>query len=333
MSDRKQQSAVLLRARITAALSGRYLVEDEIGAGGMATVYLAQDLEQDRPVAIKVLKPDLAVELGAERFLLEIKTTANLHHPNILSLYASGEADGLLYYVMPYVQGESLRDRLTRDQQLPLDDALHITREVASALGYAHAQGVIHRDIKPANILLHDGHAIVADFGITRAISYAGPNRITQSGVTVGTPTYMSPEQASGEIEIDGRSDIYALGIVLFEMLAGQPPFAGANAATLVRQHITVEPVPITNLRRSLPATVVAAVHRALAKAPSDRFGTGEEFAAALAPGADMIPPSRPAVRPEPVAAEPPTVRRRIVLFAGLALLLIAIVVGWLLLS
>jgi len=207
--------------RLTAALAGRYRIESELGAGGMATVYLAQDLKHRRQVAIKVLKPELASVLGPERFLREIEIAAQLTHPHILPLYDSGEAEGLLYYVMPYVEGESLRDRITREKQLPLDDALQVARETADALSYAHSHGVIHRDIKPENILLESGHAVVADFGIARAISAAGGERLTETGLAVGTPAYMSPEQAAGEKNLDGRSDLYALGCVLYEMLAG----------------------------------------------------------------------------------------------------------------
>ena len=215
--------------RLTAALADRYRIERELGQGGMATVYLAHDLKHDRTVALKVLKPELAVTLGLERFQTEIKTTARLHHPHILPLYDSGEADGQLFYVMPLVNGESLRDRLTREKQLPLADALRITREVAEALAYAHARNVIHRDIKPENILLEGGHALVADFGIARAVSAAGDPRLTQTGHSIGTPVYMSPEQAAGDPDLDGRSDLYSLAGVLFEMLAGEPPFTGAT--------------------------------------------------------------------------------------------------------
>ena len=207
--------------RLSAALANRYKLEHLLGEGGMATVYLAEDVKHDRKVAVKVLRPELAAVLGAARFLREITTTANLRHPHILPLYDSGEADELLFYVMPYVEGETLRDLLDREKQLPLDDAFKITREVADALSYAHARGVIHRDIKPENILLESGHAVVADFGIARAVSAAGSEQLTQTGMAVGTPAYMSPEQASGIGDVDGRSDLYALGCVLYEMLAG----------------------------------------------------------------------------------------------------------------
>src|SRR5262245_20561764 len=209
--------------RLARALEGRYAIERVLGAGGMATVYLARDLKHDRRVAIKVLRPELAAALGHDRFLREITTTASLRHPHILPLYDSGQADGFLFYVMPYVEGESLRDRLRREKQLPVDDALRIVREVADALGYAHARGVVHRDVKPENILLESRHAVIADFGIARAISAAGGESLTGTGLAIGTPAYMSPEQAGGDKQMDGRSDIYALGCVLYELLAGQP--------------------------------------------------------------------------------------------------------------
>ena len=272
--------------RLAAALADRYRLDRELGAGGMATVYLAHDLKHDRDVAIKVLRPEIGAALGADRFLLEIKTTANLRHPHIVPLYDSGTADGLLYYVMPLVEGESLRDRLARDKQLPIDEALRIAGEVADALSYAHARGVVHRDIKPENIMLEAGHAVVADFGIARAVSAAGGERLTQTGMAVGTPMYMSPEQAAGETDLDGRSDLYSLGCVLYEMLGGQPPFTGPTAAAVTRQHLIADPPPITNLRPAVPATVVDALQRALSKSPADRFNPVAQFGAAIAPGA-----------------------------------------------
>ena len=267
------------------ALADRYRIERELGAGGMATVYLAQDLKHHRQVAVKVLRPELAAALGPERFIREITTTASLRHPHILPLYDSGEADGFLYYVMPFVEGETLRQRLDREKQLPLEDTLQITREVADALSYAHGRGVIHRDIKPENILLDGGHAVVADFGIARAVTVAGAESLTQAGMAIGTPAYMSPEQAAAESDLDGRSDLYALACVTYEMLAGQPPFTGPTVESIVHQHLAAEPRPVTQLRGAVPAGVADAVQRALAKNPVDRFATPTAFAGALQTG------------------------------------------------
>jgi serine/threonine-protein kinase len=269
--------------RLTTALESRYRVAREVGVGGMATVYLAHDLRHERDVAIKVLHPDLAAALGAERFLAEIKTTAKLQHPHILPLLESGEAGGLLYYVMPYVAGESLRARLDRETQLAVDDAVRLAREVASALDYAHRQGVVHRDIKPENILIHEDQALVADFGIALAVSAAGGARMTQTGLSLGTPAYMAPEQAMGEKAIDGRADIYALGAVLYEMLVGEAPFTGPTVQAIVARVMTESPRPVTGQRKSVPANVNAAVLRALEKLPADRFHSAAEFATALA--------------------------------------------------
>ena len=269
--------------RLTTALESRYRVGRQIGVGGMATVYLAHDLRHERNVAIKALHPDLAAALGAERFLAEIKTTAKLQHPHILPLLDSGEANGLLYYVMPYVAGESLRTQLERETQLAVDDAVRIAREVASALDYAHRNGVVHRDIKPENILIHENQALVADFGIALAVSAAGGARMTQTGLSLGTPAYMAPEQAMGERAIDGRADIYALGAVLYEMLVGEAPFTGPTVQAIVARVMTESPRPVTGQRKSVPANVNAAVLRALEKLPADRFHTPAEFSAALA--------------------------------------------------
>src|SRR3954471_15051575 len=268
--------------RLTAALSDRYAIERELGAGGMATVYLAHDVKHDRKVAVKVLRPELAAVIGAERFLAEIKTTANLQPPHILPLFDSGVADSFLYYVMPYVEGISLRDRMAREKQLPISEAVRITSEIASALDYAHRHGVIHRDIKPENILLHDGSALVADFGIALAASKAG-SRMTETGMSLGTPSYMSPEQAMGERDLDARSDVYALGCVTYEMLTGEPPFSGPTAQAIVAKVMTAEPVNATSLRKTIPPHVSEAVHTALEKLPADRFATAAEFSAALA--------------------------------------------------
>jgi len=270
-------------ARLTVALSASYRLERELGVGGMATVYLAHDLKHDRRVAIKVLKPDLAAVLGAERFITEIKTTAALQHPHILPLFDSGSADGFLFYVMPFVDGETLRARLDRERQLSIEDALRIAREVADALDYAHRHGVIHRDIKPENILLHDGRATVADFGIALAVSAAAGGRMTETGLSLGTPHYMSPEQATAEREITGRSDVYSLGCVLYEMLTGNPPHTGATAQQIIMKIVTEEPAPVSKLRKSVPPHVADAIAQAVEKLPADRFSTAKEFADALA--------------------------------------------------
>src|SRR6478735_2051954 len=249
----------------------------------MATVYLAEDLKHRRNVAIKVLRPELAAVIGAERFLREIQTIATLQHPHILGLIDSGEVNGTAYYVMPFVDGESLRERLRREKQLPVSDAVRLATEVASALDYAHRHGVIHRDIKPENILLHDGQALVADFGIALALTSAGGTRMTETGMSLGTPHYMSPEQAMGEREITARSDVYALGAVLYEMLSGEPPFTGPTAQAIVAKVMTDDPRPLTIHRKTVPPHVEAAVLTALAKLPADRFETAKQFAEALA--------------------------------------------------
>jgi serine/threonine-protein kinase len=286
-----------LIGNLRVALADRYTIERELGAGGMATVYLAEDLKHHRPVAVKVLKPELSAALGPDRFLREIELSARLTHPHILPMHDSGTANGILYYVMPYVEGESLRDRLNREKQLPLDDALQIAREVADGLSYAHAHGVVHRDIKPENILLEAGHAVVADFGIARAITAAGGARLTETGLALGTPAYMSPEQAAGSKDLDGRSDLYALGCVLYEMLAGEAPFTGATAESVVRQHLAAEPPSVTKIRPAVPAAVAAALQRALAKTPADRFNPVALFAEALSARASVpvAPPPAPA--------------------------------------
>jgi serine/threonine-protein kinase len=269
------------RERLTAALAGRYTIERELGAGGMATVYLADDLKHHRKVALKVLRPEVAAALGHERFLREIQITAGLNHPHILPLYDSGEAGGFLFYVMPHVTGESLRQRLTRESQLPVEEALRITRHAGAALEYAHARGVIHRDIKPENILIHEGEAMVADFGIALAVTEAG-TRLTEMGLSVGTPEYMSPEQSSGERELDARSDVYSLGSVLYEMLTGEPPYTGHNARVVMAKRFT-NPVPVARtLRPGIPPGVEHALARALALAPADRFASAAAFVGAL---------------------------------------------------
>ncbi|MDB4875328.1 MAG: hypothetical protein JWM41_1774 [Gemmatimonadetes bacterium] len=272
----------LIKAKLESALAGRYAIDREIGRGGMATVYLARDLKHDRRVALKVLDPELGAALGAERFLSEIRVTANLQHPNLLPLFDSGEADGLLFYVMPYVEGESLRHWLNREKQLPIDETVRIAVSVCAALDYAHSRGVVHRDLKPENILLQHGQPVVADFGIALAISHAGVQRVTQTGLSLGTPQYMSPEQATGDRAIDGSTDIYSLGAVAYEMLAGEPPHAGATAQAVIARLMTEEPRSITSVRHSVPEHVDAAIHRALEKLPADRFSSGARFAEAL---------------------------------------------------
>lgn len=268
--------------RLAAALADRYRILRELGQGGMATVYLAEDLKHERKVALKVLKPELAAVLGAERFVVEIKTTAALQHPHILPLFDSGTADGFLFYVMPFIEGETLRDKLNRESQFGVDEAIRIACEVADALDYAHRHGVIHRDIKPENILLHDGRPMVADFGIALALSAAAGGRMTETGLSLGTPHYMSPEQATAEKEITGRSDVYSLASVLYEMLSGEPPHMGKTAQQIIMK-IIAEPVkPVTELRKTVPPHVAAAVAQALEKLPADRFATAAEFAAAL---------------------------------------------------
>ena len=268
--------------RLNAALEGRYAIERELSEGGMATVYLAKDLKHNRNVALKVLKPELAAVVGAERFLAEIQVTANLQHPNILPLHDSGETEGFLFYVMPYVEGDTLKDRLDREHQLPVGDAVHIATDMAEALDYAHRQGVIHRDIKPANVLMLEGKPVISDFGIALAVGAAGGGRLTETGLSLGTPHYMSPEQAMGDQHVGPQTDTYALGCVLYEMLVGEPPFTGPNAQAVLGQIITSEAVSATEKRASIPSNVDAAVRKALEKLPADRFTSAQEFAAAL---------------------------------------------------
>src|SRR5512142_373363 len=268
--------------RLATALSERYRIERELGRGGMATVYLAEDLKHDRKVALKVLKPELAAVLGAERFVQEIKTTAALQHPHILPLFDSGEADAQLYYVMPYIQGETLREKLNRETQLGVDESVRIATEIADALDYAHRHGVIHRDIKPENILLHDGRPMVMDFGIALAVSAAAGGRMTETGLSLGTPHYMSPEQATAEKNITARSDVYSLGAVLYELLAGQPPHLGGSAQQIIMKIVTEHAAPVTQMRKSVPPNVAAAVAKALEKLPADRFETAQALGDAL---------------------------------------------------
>jgi serine/threonine protein kinase len=270
--------------RLNAALEGRYRIERELGQGGMATVFLAEDLKHDRKVALKVLKPELAAVVGAERFLAEIRTTANLQHPNILPLFDSGEADSFLFYVMPYVEGESLREKLDREKQLHVDEAVGIATEVAEALHAAHGQGIIHRDIKPANILLSSGRPLVADFGIALAVTQAGGERITETGLSLGTPYYMSPEQATGDRVPTAASDVYGLGCVLYEMLTGEPPHTGSTAQAVLGKILLGSPTRATELRPAIPVHIDSALLKALEKLPADRFDSAAEFAPAVSP-------------------------------------------------
>ena len=319
-----------MNERLVLALSDRYRIERELGSGGMATVYLARDPRHDRHVAIKVLHPELAAALGGDRFLAEIRTTANLQHPHILPLHDSGEAGGFLYYVMPFVEGETLRDRLARERQLPIAEAIRIAREVADALGYAHGRGIIHRDIKPENILLQGGHALVADFGIALAVQSAGGQRMTQTGLSLGTPQYMSPEQAMGERTIDARTDVYALGAVTYEMLAGDPPFTGSTVQAIVAKVLTDRPAPIRTTRDTVPEGVEAAVMTALAKLPADRFESAKGFADAIQDARFTTGPSAPTARTGPSPRHASARPARIVVLGSAAVALASLVfAGW----
>ncbi|MCH8144622.1 MAG: protein kinase [Gemmatimonadetes bacterium] len=296
MQARKSRSNVTdTFDRLKTALADRYAIERELGAGGMATVYLAHDIEHDRRVAVKVLRPELAATIGSQRFLREIKITARLNHPHILPLLDSGEADGFLYYVMPNMEGETLRDRLNREGQLSIEDAIRTTSEVADALSHAHGHGIVHRDVKPENIFLSAGQAVIGDFGIARAITAAGGERLTETGMAVGTVAYMSPEQASGESRIDGRSDVYALGCVVYEMLAGAPPFTGPSAQAIMARH-SLDPVPsLRTVRSTVPEGLEQVILKALAKIPADRFASAVAFAEALTKPA-VVGPSRQSI-------------------------------------
>ena len=305
---------------LRSALADRYGIDRELGHGGMALVFLAQDLKHHRPVAIKVLRPELAAALGAERFLREIAIAARLTHPHILPLHDSGEANGLLYYVMPYVSGESLRDRLTRERQLPLDEAVSIARQVAAALGYAHSQEVIHRDIKPENILLAGDEVVVADFGIARAITAAGGDQLTSTGIAVGTPAYMSPEQGAGEAHLDGRSDLFSLGCVLYEMLAGAAPFTGPTAQAIQARRMTDPMPPLRSVRETVPVHVEQAIEKALAKVPADRFANASQFG-------DALISSRGSPSPDRERGPGGEVRRRRGVVLTVAALMLALVV------
>ena len=314
--------------KLNATLADKYLIEREIGQGGMATVYLAEDVRHRRKVAIKVLHPELSAVLGPERFLKEIELTANLQHPHILPLFDSGSAGGLLFYVMPYVEGETLRGKLTRERQLPVADAVRIAADVADALDYAHKRNVIHRDIKPENILLHDGRPMVADFGIALAVQHAGGTRMTQTGMSLGTPQYMSPEQAMGERDVDHRADIYALAAVTYEMLTGEPPFSGPTAQAIVAKVMTNDPVPPRELRKTIPPHVETAVLTGLQKLPADRFATASDLRTAL-----TDPRSEPAARasaPGAILSRAPR-QRWALAAAGVALIAAGAAGAWLL--
>jgi tRNA A-37 threonylcarbamoyl transferase component Bud32 len=315
--------------RLTTALSDRYDIDREIGAGGMATVYLAHDVKHDRKVALKVLLPELAAVIGAERFLQEIKVTANLQHPHILQLYDSGEADTFLFYVMPFVDGETLRDKLDREKQLAIDEAIEITTSIAAALDYAHRQDVVHRDIKPENILLHDGQAMVADFGIALAVSEAGATRLTETGLSIGTPQYMSPEQAMGDRALDARSDVYSLSAMLYEMLTGDPPYTGSTAQAIVAKVITEKPPEVTAVRDTVPPHVAATIHQALAKLPADRFASASAFAESLKqPGMASVQATATSMSPQPQTRSIPT---WVLAFVALVFLAVGSGLGWVL--
>jgi serine/threonine protein kinase/Flp pilus assembly protein TadD len=288
--------------RLRSAVSQTYSIDRELGRGGMATVYLAQDVKHERLVALKVLHPDLAASLGPERFLREIKTVARLNHPHILALHDSDEADGFLYYVMPYVEGESLRERLDREEQLPIDEAVHHGRAIASALDYAHRQGIVHRDIKPENIMLYEGEAMVMDFGIAKAVSVAGAETLTQTGMMVGTPAYVSPEQAAGEINLDGKSDQYSLACVVYEMLTGERPFSGSSPQAVMAKRFSETPPPVRTIRSSIPESVERAVTRAMAVDGAARYSSTAQFGQALASGS-MSTPTDTASLPQTVVS------------------------------
>ncbi|HUQ20746.1 MAG TPA: protein kinase [Gemmatimonadaceae bacterium] len=287
--------------RLRSSLTSSYSIDRELGRGGMATVYLAQDVKHDRVVALKVLHPELAASLGPDRFLREIKLAARLNHPHILPLFDSGDADGFLYYVMPYVEGESLRERLDREQQLPVEEAVHHTRAIASALDYAHRQGIVHRDIKPENVMVYEGEAMVMDFGIAKAVSAAGSETLTQTGMMVGTPAYVSPEQAAGEAAIDGRSDQYSLGCVLYEMLTGERPFTGATTQAVLAKRFTETVKPLRNIRANVPEYVERAVTRAMTTDAGGRYATASLFAQALA--STLNTPSDTQTLPQPAVS------------------------------
>jgi len=300
-----------LQSRLAAALAGQYAIEREVGAGGMATVFLARDIKHDRQVALKVLRPELAAALGAERFPREIRFVAQFNHPHILSLYDSGESSGFLFYVMPFVEGESLAQRIAREGRLPISDVVRILREVADALGYSHERGVVHRDIKPGNVMLAGRHAVVTDFGVAKAVTAASGDNQTTVGMAVGTPHYMAPEQAMGQSDIDGRTDIYALGILGYEMLAGHPPFAGGTPQAVLSAHVLEVPKDIRDLRPGTPAVLADVIMRCLAKDPADRWPHADDVVQQLemvsaTPSGGLTP-----THTRPVPAVTPVVSRR----------------------
>ncbi len=295
-----------LADRLSRAVEGRYEIQEALGRGGMSMVFKARDIKHDRTVAVKVLLPELAASVGAQRFLREIEIAAGLVHPHILPLYDSGDAEGLLYHVTPCITGDTLRDRLKREKYLPVEEAVRITAEVADALDFAHAQGVIHRDIKPENVLLTSRHALITDFGIARAITLGGGERLTETGMAVGTPAYMSPEQARGEAELDGRSDIYSLACVTYEMLAGEAPLAGRSPQITMARRQSESPTSLSLLRETVPETLDLAVLKALARLPADRYTEANQYAEAVQAGAGMLTGgyttvSTPGLMPSPV--------------------------------
>jgi tRNA A-37 threonylcarbamoyl transferase component Bud32 len=295
-----------LADRLSRAVEGRYEIQEALGRGGMSMVFKARDIKHDRTVAVKVLLPELAASVGAQRFLREIEIAAGLVHPHIVPLYDSGDAEGLLYHVTPCITGETLRDRLKRERYLPVEEAVRITAEVADALDFAHAQGVIHRDIKPENVLLTSRHALITDFGIARAITLGGGERLTETGMAVGTPAYMSPEQARGEAELDGRSDIYSLACVTYEMLAGEAPLAGRSPQITMARRQSESPTSLSLLRETVPEALDLAVLKALARLPADRYAEASHYAEAVQTGAGMVTGgyttvSTPGLMPSPV--------------------------------
>jgi len=312
--------------RLNAALTGRYHILEQIGEGGMATVFLADDLKHERKVALKVLKPELAAMVGGERFLSEIKTTANLQHPHILPLFDSGQVDSFLYFVMPYIEGETLRDRLDREKQLPISQAVRIAGAVADALAYAHDRGVVHRDIKPGNILLQGDNPFVSDFGIALAVEAGTGTRLTETGLSLGTPYYMSPEQATGDRKVGPRSDIYSLGCVLYEMLTGDPPYTGSSAQAILGRIIQGDAPSPSEARPSVPTNVDCATRKALEKIPADRFGNARSFSQALDNPAFRHGAEKPS---EPAAGTPSVGRRRWLVTAGPVVLLLALLGAW----